>query len=551
MQNEKRLLANVERGAFFKKKEYDNTEIFSYEEIKEKLPEPVLSSRPAWIACYDYAVKTLFSHICKPEKSSGFVSNFVDSAFNEDIFFNDTAIMTLFCNLLHPYVPGICSLDNFYCKQFDDGEIPREFVRASGEDFLPWINKFDSSLYSYFHNHYGFRKLRELGELPFEEMYKPNMGRIIEKTPYLTLDNLNHPLAAFAELESYWHTRDLDRLDMVIEPLYQYYKALHYHIRHQNGLYVTDWASMDNSPRNKHLGFAVDTSCEMVLFAENLSAIMQILCEEGRKVERFEERRDELARQRKQLIEKINSYMWSDTHTFYYDVTFGMKHSGIKTIAGFYPLLAGAATKQQAEGLKNWLEDEKSFKRIHRCPSLAADESGYDPNGGYWRGAVWASTNVIVTKGLEKYGYYDLAREIALNHLDAVTAVFQKTGTIWENYSPDELTSGDSDHAEFVGISGIGPILYLLEYGVGLSISHQKELLVKWNISEPLLEEGCIGCKRYWFAGKTADFYAGKTGKGLQVIINTEDEFKLEIKYKGKEYYIPVDGSIKKILEEE
>ncbi len=68
-------------------------------------------------------------------------------------------------------------------------------VRETGKDFLLCVNAFDSPLYSYFQNHYGFRTLRELGKLPYEDMYKPNMGRIIEKKPYLTLDNLNHPFS--------------------------------------------------------------------------------------------------------------------------------------------------------------------------------------------------------------------------------------------------------------------------------------------------------------------------------------------------------------------
>ena len=57
------------------------------------------------------------------------------------------------------------------------------------------------------------------------------------------------------EIRVQWfvHTGDVERLQLVWEPLYQYYKAFRHHVRHENGLYVTDWASMDNSPRNKYL----------------------------------------------------------------------------------------------------------------------------------------------------------------------------------------------------------------------------------------------------------------------------------------------------------
>ncbi len=75
---------------------------------------------------------------------------------------------------------------------------------------------------------------------------------------------------------------------MVLEPLYHYHEAMKYHLRHQNGLYITDWASMDNSPRNKHLGLAVDTSCEMAMFAGNLIDIMDVLVKRGYEVTDYE-----------------------------------------------------------------------------------------------------------------------------------------------------------------------------------------------------------------------------------------------------------------------
>jgi len=43
--------------------------------------------------------------------------------------------MTMFCNYAHPCVPGIGSLDNFYVKQHEDGEICREINRATA-----WIS---------------------------------------------------------------------------------------------------------------------------------------------------------------------------------------------------------------------------------------------------------------------------------------------------------------------------------------------------------------------------------------------------------------------------
>lgn len=526
------------RGMYFAKKEYADTLLYSYDEVKEKLPVPVTEAKPQWKESYDYSVKILFKNTHKPKEGSGFVSNFVDAAFNADVFLWDTVFMTLFCNLFYPYVPGICSLDNFYCKQFEDGEIPREMIRDTGEDFPLWVNAYNKPLYSYFHNHYGFRRLKELTNLPYEEMYKPDLGRKVEKNPYLTLDNLHHPLLGLGEMESYQFTGDWKRLQMVYEPLYRQYGAMKYHLQHANGLYVTDWSSMDNSPRNKYLGFGVDITSEMVLFARHLLEIMDILEEKGAALPVFEERRKELTEDRRRVIAAMNQYMWNEKDGFYYDVDFNGKQTGIKTIAGFAPMLSGAADKQQCERLVYWLKDKDTFNRVHRIPVLAANEPGFDPEGGYWSGSVWAPTNAMVLLGLERNGYHDLAKEIGLNHLEVLAEVFEQTGTIWENYPADSISSGNADNKDFVGWSGIGSILFLMEYGIGLWGSKDG---LYWEISE-LAEEGMLGCRNYWFGGRQGDFLAGIKNGVMHVTVDTEDSFPMKICYRGKEYSLDING---------
>lgn len=526
------------RGMYFRKKEYDAAPLYTYEEVKDKLPVPIADAKPEWRECYEYSLRILFKNMHRPKEGSGFVSNFVDAAFNADIFLWDTVFMTLFCNLFHPYVPGICSLDNFYCKQFEDGEIPREMVRDTGEDFPLWVNAYQKPLYSYFHNHYGFRRLKELTDLPYEEMYKPDLGRTVEKNPYLTLDNLQHPLLALGEMESYRFTGDTERLKAVYEPLFRQYEAMKYHLQHANGLYVTDWASMDNSPRNKYLGFGVDISSEMALFARQLLEMMDILEENGAAAAEFGQRREMLKADRERLAAAINQYMWNDEDGFYYDVDSEGRQTGIKTIAGFAPMLAGVSDERQNERLVYWLNDKDTFRRIHRIPVLAANEEGFDPEGGYWSGSVWAPTNALVILGLEQNGYHELAGEIGRNHTDILAQVFQKTGTVWENYPADSISSGNADNKDFVGWSGIGSILFLMEYGIGLQGSKDG---VRWEIGE-LARRGRLGCKNYWFGGKEADFLAELKNGTMHVTIETEDTFPVEICYRGKTYMFEANG---------
>ena len=130
----------------------------------------------------------------------------------------------------------------------------------------------------------------------------------------------------------------------------------------------------------------------------------------------------------------INKHLWDPSLRFYFDLKADGQRAPVKTIAAYWTLLARVARPAQAADLVAQLRNPATFGRPHRVPTLAADEPGYDRAGGYWRGAVWVPTDMMVIRGLENFGYADLAREIAFEHLDRVASVFEKTGTIWENY---------------------------------------------------------------------------------------------------------------------
>ncbi|MDR1970751.1 MAG: hypothetical protein LBQ46_02405 [Treponema sp.] len=508
-----RYQEDAPRGLYYQGRGTASQPLYRYQEVRDKLPEPVLAGHDAWLGCYEYAWTLAFSNARRPAPESGFISNFVDAAFNQDFFLWDTVFITMFTDLARPFLPGIEALDNFYVKQLPDGEIPRELVRQTGADMEYWVNHRGLPLHSYFHNQYGFRRLFSQKAPAPEEMYYPDLGRPQDETAYYTLDNLNHPLLAWGELQSFSQTGNLSRLAEVLPPLLRQYGAMKTLLRHANGLYVSDWASMDNSPRNRYLGCALDTSCEMTLFAENLLDIIGIL-ERADLCRRDEGLTGSLERDRAALTEAVNRLMWDEDRGFYFDLCRDGSRAPVRTAAAFWALAAGIADKTQGERLVQALEDPRSFKRLHRTPVCAADEEGYDPRGGYWRGSVWAPINTMILYGLERYGYHKLAAGIALNHLDAVARVWEQTGTIWENYPPDSISSADADKRDFVGWSGIGPTRYLLRYGIGLA-PDAPALRLNWNPDPALLRQGPLGCRRFRFGGP-------EDGGGFETEIETD-----------------------------
>ncbi len=532
---------NINRGSYFKVPQQSNTKIYSYNEVKANLPSPILP-KTDWVEAYHNAVEVAFSNCYEPTEKNKFVSNYLDAAFNKDVFLWDTVFITMFGDLLAPFVPGIQSLDNFYNFQLDDGSIPREFVRDTGEDFQLWVNHRGLPLHSFYHNHYGYRRLASLGEIDPKDMMYPDLEREQTRVSHYTLDNLNHPLMAWAELISYRHTGNIERLAAVYKPLVKHYFAFKELLRHKNNLYVTDWASMDNSPRNKYLGCGVDISSEMALLCENIIELSEIL-DKGGLVKKDEELCATLKKDYEDTKAAINELLWDEEQGFYFDLCVDGTHAPTKTIAAFWTLISGVASKDKVKRLVDCLNDKNTFNRIHRVPTCSADAEGYETKGGYWRGGVWAPTNAMVVMGLEKVGEHLLAREIALNHLDCIAKIYMNTGHIWEYYPPDFIDKGDNDHKDFVGWTGIGPIRYVLEYAVGLVADAAANTLY-WEVDTELLSMGEIGCKSYRFANITTDLLIEKNGTDCELTVSSDKEYKLHLKIGTANHVIDVTDGI-------
>jgi len=517
----------AEQGAYFAKKKYVPKPLPVFGAVKDKLPSPVYDEDPDYVRCYWKAWELAFRNFHEPAPQSGYVSQFIDAAFNQNIFLWDTCFLTMFCNYAHPYVPGICSLDNFYAKQHEDGEICREINRTTGKDFTPWVNREGRPLFS----RWGYDW--EKGQKQVDVIYK---GRPVPTpAPRLTLDSLNHPIFAWAELESYRITADKARLELVWQPLVKYHQALEKYLMQGNGLYITDSASMDNATRNIYLesgGTGIDISSEMVLFARNLSEIAENLGK-PRQAEQYRRKADE-------LVGLINKLMWDDERQFYFDLSLDGRRAPVKSIAAFWTLLAKVAAPSQAEVLAAELKNSATFATLHRVPTLAADEGGFNPDGGYWNGAVWAPTEKMVVRGLENYGYDELAREIAMNHLHNVVEVYKQTGTLWENYAPQSVSRGKPSRGDFVGWTGIGPIEFLIEYVIGIKADAVANV-VTWDIRSSKR----VGVEKFWFGGKTVSLLSRQPDARQirRVTALSDGDFRLKIKFNGRTKTIDVPAN--------
>ena len=132
------------------------------------------------------------------------------------------------------------------------------------------------------------------------------------------------------------------------------------------------------------------------------------------------------ANQRKQLIVQ---QFWDPQTAFFHD----LEHSTMRPtpslhLGGLFPLFFGIATPAQAQAVAQKVE--MSFlKAGGLVTTLETTGQQWDaPNG-------WAPLQWIGIRGLERYGYHDLANTIAQRWTQLNTRVYQRTGRLLEKYN--------------------------------------------------------------------------------------------------------------------
>lgn len=475
---------------FFKTVVPDTSMPPSFESVKGKIPEPIWEVRPDVINCYWKAWEIAFSNLKPINRENGFVSPYIDPAFNGNIFMWDCSFMTMFGKYAKTVFNFQNTLNNFYSKQHPDGFICREIRETNGTDVFERFNPSSTG---------------------------PN-------------------IMPWAEWEYFRNFNDIDRLKKVFPVLLAYFEWFETNRSWPDGTYYSSgWGcGMDNQqrvPKKYSAEFShgfmswIDISFQEVFAAKILIEMATILGRESDVIN--------IVNQRNKLVNHINNYMWDDLHKYYFDRFNTGELSRTKSIASYWALLAGSVPTSRIDYLINHLKDTSMFSRKHRVPTLSADDPNFNPNGGYWNGAVWAPTTYMVLRGLTQYEYDSLAYQIALNHLNNVVDVFTQTKTLWENYAPDKLQG--NDHSNFVGWTGLVPINVLFEYVFGIRPNvPANELLIDVNI----LDE--YGIKRYPYGiNGSIDFYCKKrkTAKDKpSIVITSNVPVKLIVKWPGGKF---------------
>ncbi|MFI5271272.1 MAG: trehalase family glycosidase, partial [Candidatus Saccharimonadales bacterium] len=141
--------------------------------------------------------------------------------------------------------------------------------------------------------------------------------------------------------------------------------------------------------------------------------------------------------QAKQRKHSMNRLMWNKLHGLYYDYNYAKgKRGPISSLAAYYPMWAGMVDQKQADSMV------KALRRFEHKGGLSTTDAL--PLGQFVLGSLptqwaypngWAPLHFIVVKALERYGYHEDARRIAIKWLKTNTHWFNNEHLFLEKYN--------------------------------------------------------------------------------------------------------------------
>jgi len=460
-----------------------NGQIPTFQEAKKVLPIPELPQHSGFVEMYWRAWEIAWTNLKRPNSENGFISPYMKAVDRSVLSMWESCFVSLYGLYARRAFDFTGAFDNFYAHQHEDGFIVREISTEDGSDLF----------YPFGPNSTG-----------------PNF-------------------LAWVEWRNYRATGDNGRLAKIFWPLMALHRWYRANRTWPNGMY---WATgessgLGNQPRVPDSQFH---HRHWTWVDANMQAILDC-----RVLEQFASQLDqpelvrELADERAALIRLVNEHLWDEEASFFKDVDGNGHYSRIKSIGAYWSLLdKDIIPPKRLESFLRHLRETWAFKMSHRVPSQSADSEGYNPDtGNGCRGGVWPPLNYVVAHGVNNVGLPKLAHRIAINHLENIWEVYQRTDTMWENYAPERAAPGDPAEKDFVGPSGISPITMLLEHVIGIRVDWPLRRVV-WN--RLLDTSAAYGVKNFPFGPEgTFDI----VGDSAQVVVVTDVPFTLAIQDNG------------------
>ena len=213
----------------------------------------------------------------------------------------------------------------------------------------------------------------------------------------------------------------------------QVYKGLsrYYDINYLNDLAEAE-SGWDMTPRFSHHALnylPVDLNALLYKYETDFARAARIF-DDKREAAQW----DQTAAARKQTM---NDLMWDRIRGLFYDYNYVKEKRGnVSSLAAYFPMWAGMVDEKQAEAMV------KALRRFENKGGLATTDAL--PVGQFVLGTMptqwaypngWAPLHYIVIKGLERYGYHQDARRIAMKWLKTNLNWFNTHKVFLEKYN--------------------------------------------------------------------------------------------------------------------
>ena len=209
-------------------------------------------------------------------------------------------------------------------------------------------------------------------------------------------------------------------------------------------------SGLDNSPMYDNVPFDQKNGRMMLadvglmgLYVADCDALTAIASQLGKSSEA-----EELAARASRYRAKLSSLWDNKTGLFLNkDLVTGQFSPRISP-TNFYPLLAKAATAEQAARMvREHLENPAEFGGEFVLPAISRNDPAYKDQE-YWRGRVWGPMNYLVYLGLRNYQQPAARQDLAAKSLNLFMKEWKTNGHVHENYNAilgqgDDVTSSD------------------------------------------------------------------------------------------------------------
>jgi len=203
-------------------------------------------------------------------------------------------------------------------------------------------------------------------------------------------------------------------------------------------------SGLDNSPMydgtfyNKEIHLLEYADVGMTsLYIADCNALAEIADALGKSAEAKElrERADQYRAKLHTLWdEKTGMFLNRDLHT-------GKVNTRLSP-TNFYPMLAKAATPEQAQSMIKHLFNREEFWGDWILPSIAINDPAFKDQN-YWRGRVWGPMNYLVYLGFENYGDAAVRKDFAAKSYELFLKEWREKGHVHENYNAITGTGDD------------------------------------------------------------------------------------------------------------